>query len=158
MSANDTERTVTVRQAVAADVAALAALRLDMDAERHQIPFDRDEYIAAFESAERAEIERGAHVAWIAEVDGAIVAAVLLIVSVMPPNFTELHRNRGFVSSVYCRPAYRRRGITRRLMEMLIEHAHEQKLQRLVLWASDMGRPLYESLGFRDSRGMELNL
>jgi hypothetical protein len=42
-------------------------------------------------------------------------------------------------------------------MEMLVEYAREQKIQRLVLWASDMGRPLYESLGFRDSRGMELN-
>jgi GNAT superfamily N-acetyltransferase len=157
MNANGTQDSVTFRRAIAADVPALASLRLEMDAERHQIPLDHAEYLAAFESAERVEIERGRHVAWIAEADGAMVAAVLLIVSTMPPNFTDRRRKRGFVSSVYCQPAYRRRGITRRLMEMLIEYARERKIQRLVLWASDMGRPLYESLGFRDSRGMELN-
>jgi GNAT superfamily N-acetyltransferase len=61
------------------------------------------------------------------------------------------------VSSVYTMPEYRRRGISRQLMLMLIAEARELQIRRLVLWASDMGRPMYEGLGFEPSHGMELD-
>jgi hypothetical protein len=42
-------------------------------------------------------------------------------------------------------------------MEQLIERAQEMGIDRLVLWASDMGRPLYVDLGFEPSRSLELH-
>lgn len=153
--------TITYRVATADDAAALAVLRWENQAERYpeQQPCDTlDEYTAAFIEQTRDELARGIHQAWLAEADGEAVACVLLVWWVMPPNPDEHRRRRGFVSSVYTRPAYRRRGVARQLMTMLIEHARAEGLQRLILWSSEMGRPLYEDLGFTPSQGLELNL
>jgi GNAT superfamily N-acetyltransferase len=149
---------LTYRAATPGDAAALAFLRWHMEVERHGTEHPRDEYMANFVAALRPEMERGTHQAWLAEAGGEPVACVILIWWAMPPNFEQPHRKRGFVSSVYTRPEYRRQGVARRLMELLIAGAREQGVQRLILWASDMGRPLYEGLGFISSRGMELNL
>jgi ribosomal protein S18 acetylase RimI-like enzyme len=150
--------TITYRMASIDDVPALAALRWEMEAERRDAALAPEAYIAAYDTAIRGEIEHGTYRAWLAESGGEAVACVVLVSWMMPPHFDALYRRRGSVSSVYCRPAFRRQGITRRLMELLIAHAREQEVGRLVLWASDMGRPLYESLGFLPSRSMELNL
>ena len=151
-------KTSTYRVASVDDVPALAALRWEMEAERRDATLAAETYIAAYDTAIRGEIERGTYRAWRAESGGEAVACVILVSWAVPPHFDVLYRRRGCVSSVYCRPAFRRQGITRRLMELLIVHAREQSVGRLVLWASDMGCPLYESLGFIPSRGMELNL
>ncbi|MGH2517769.1 MAG: GNAT family N-acetyltransferase [Ktedonobacterales bacterium] len=151
---------VTYSAATADDIPALARLRWAMEAERHperRETVSQDEYAAAYAAAVRADLERGTHRAWIAWADGEPVACVTLIWWAMPPTPANLRRKRGFVSSVFTLPAYRRRGISRRLMELLIEGARGEGIDRLVLWASDMGRPLYEGLGFEQCRGLEFN-
>ncbi|HEU5348098.1 MAG TPA: GNAT family N-acetyltransferase, partial [Ktedonobacterales bacterium] len=118
-----------------------------------------EEYIAAYCESVRAELEQGRFLAWLAEADGQPVACTVLIWWQMPPNLEHLHRCRGYVSSVYTHPDYRRRGLARTLMEKLIAQARELGITNLVLNASRMGRPLYESLGFVvPERGMELHL
>jgi GNAT superfamily N-acetyltransferase len=140
------------------DLPALAGLRWDMEAEHRDASLDLDTYVAAYDAAIRGDLERGTFRAWLAEAEGEAVACVVLVWWMVPPHFEDLNRKHGWVSSVYCRPAYRRRGITRRLMEQLIEHARANNVQRVILWSSEMGRPLYESLGFAPSRALELNL
>ena len=151
---------LTFRVATSDDIPALAGLRWEMEAERHperQPAVTREQHAAAYSASVRADMERGTHRAWIAFVDGQPVASVTLIWWAMPPTPANLQRKRGFVSSVFTRREHRRQGISRRLMEMLIEHARNEGVDRLVLWASEMGRPMYETLGFAQSRGMELN-
>lgn len=153
--------TITYRAATPDDVAALAVLRWENQAERHpeQQPRDTlDEYTVAYIEQIRDELARGVHRAWLAEADGEAVACVALVWWVMAPNPDEHQRKRGFVTSVYTRPAYRRQGVARQLMTMLIDHARAEGVQRLILWSSDMGRPLYEDLGFTPSTGFEINL
>jgi GNAT superfamily N-acetyltransferase len=150
---------ITYRAATAEDVGALAALRWEMEVERHdELLRTREEFLRTAIADTREELAAGRHLAWLAEAKGEPVASVLLIWWAMPPNMHEIHRRRGFVSSVYTTPEYRRRGIARYLMATLIERARSMGIQRLVLWSSDMGRPLYEDLGFIPCRGLELNL
>jgi GNAT superfamily N-acetyltransferase len=53
------------------------------------------------------------------------------------------------VIDVYVRPAYRRRGIARDLMQTLVDWCEAQGgIPTATLEASNQGRPLYESLGF----------
>lgn len=150
------------RMATVDDVDALANLRWHMETERHpELPATEESYAAYLAAAReniRTEIERGAHIAFLAEAEGEAVACAILIWWTMLPTLTDLHRKRGYVSSVYTNPAWRRRGIARRLMEQLIAKAREMGVQRLVLWASDMGRPLYLDQGFAPSRALEMNL
>ncbi|HEX6122973.1 MAG TPA: GNAT family N-acetyltransferase [Ktedonobacterales bacterium] len=150
---------ISYRRASAEDVGVLAALRWEMEVERHdELLHAREEFLRAAVADTRAELASGAHLAWLAEAGGEPVASALLIWWAMPPNMRELHRRRGFVSSVYTKPAYRRRGIARHLMTTLVEQARAMGLSRLVLWSSEMGRPLYEDLGFIPCRGLELNI
>ncbi|WIG58068.1 MAG: hypothetical protein OJF49_000813 [Ktedonobacterales bacterium] len=149
--------TITFREATVADTAALARLRWEMERERKGGDLSLEDYTHAYIAATKAEMERGAHQAWIAEAGGEAVACVLLVWWMLPPNFENLARKRGFVSSVYTQPAYRRQGIARRLMGLLVERARADGVLRLVLWASDMGRPLYLDMGFTPSRGLELD-
>jgi GNAT superfamily N-acetyltransferase len=150
---------ITCRMATVEDCAALTRLRAAMEIERHpERSADADAYSHAFLAAEEPEVAAGRHRYWLAEADGEAVACALLVWIVMPPNFAAFARKRGFVSSVYTVPEYRRQGIARRLMTDLLAWAEAEGLSRLILWSSDMGRPLYEDLGFIPSRGMELNL
>lgn len=149
---------VTYRMAGVEDLPALARLRWEMEVERKYATMDLDAYTRAYIDALRDDIARGANVSWLAEDGGEAVACVTLVWWNLAPNFSDAHRKRGFVSNVYTRPAYRRQGISRTLMTTLIAWAREHGLHRLILWASDMGRPLYEYLGFAPSRGLELNL
>ena len=65
---------------------------------------------------------------------------------------------RAQVNAVYVRPAYRRRGIAKRLMQLAIAWARERGCKRVRLHASEDGRHLYELLGFSEGREMELDL
>ncbi len=152
---------ITYRRATVADVETLASLRWRMETERHPehpvAEADYAAYLAAARQDLHAEIERGAHVAFLAETDGVVVACAILIWWTMLPNLTDLHRKRGYVSSVYTDPTWRRRGLARNLMERLMAQAQEMGMQRLIPWASEMGRPLYLDLGFAPTHALEWN-
>ncbi|HLZ21285.1 MAG TPA: GNAT family N-acetyltransferase [Ktedonobacterales bacterium] len=152
---------ISCRVATIDDIPALASLRWDMEMEWHPERGERltqEQYVEVYAASVREAMERRTHRAWIAFSDGEPVASVTLIWWMMPPSTVNFHRKRGVVSSVFTQPAYRRRGISRRLMSMLIEDARADGIDRLVLWASDMGRPLYESLGFAQGNGMDLDV
>jgi len=150
--------TVTYREATPDDLPALSDLRWQMETEMGRDDDTFDAFALAYKNATIAEIERGAHQPWLAEVDGVPVACAILVVWIVPPHAGETMRKRGFVSSVYTVPEYRRQGISSQLMTRLMDSARAQGIHRLILWASDMGRPLYESLGFTTSPAMELSL
>lgn len=150
---------ITYRLATVDDVEALAALKWAMETERHpEHDADRAAYLAAACASIQSEIERGAQIGFLAESGEEVVACAVLIWWPMLPTLTDLHRVRGYVSSVYTAPAYRRQGIARTLMETLMARAREMGMSRLMLWASEMGRPLYLDLGFIPSRGLEWNV
>jgi GNAT superfamily N-acetyltransferase len=149
------------RKATTDDLEALARLRYAMQAERQDEhpaePAPWEVYLAAYRAAFADQISHGGFDAWLAEDGGMAVSCVILLWWRTPPIFDQLVRRRGMVSSVYTLPEYRRRGISRQLLLMLIAEAKELQIRRLVLWASEMGRPMYEGLGFEPSHGMELD-
>lgn len=149
---------VTYRAATLDDLAALAGLRYEMQIEEKHDPalMTRAAYVAAYEAEMREEFARGRALAWLAEADGQAVASVTLLWWVVPPSVEWPVRRRGQVSNVFTRPAYRRWGISRHLMGLLLAAARERGLQRLVLWSSEAGQPLYEGLGFGESRALEI--
>ena len=150
---------ITYRKAAADDLQALARLRWAMQFERQEDhpsdPETWNTYLRPTATPSPTRSHRAASMRWLAEGSGQAVSCVVLLWWRTPPIFDQLVRRRGMVSSVYTMPEYRRRGISRQLMLMLIAEARELQIRRLVLWASDMGRPMYEGLGFEPSHGME---
>lgn len=60
------------------------------------------------------------------------------------------------ILNVFTEPDWRHQGIAVLLLERIIEWARAERLDRLVLHASEAGRPLYESLGFVGTNEMRL--
>ncbi|MEO7002161.1 MAG: GNAT family N-acetyltransferase [Ktedonobacterales bacterium] len=150
---------ITYRMATVEDAETLAALRWEMEVERHDASHvDQATFLATSRATLQPELAAGRYVAFLAEADGQVVACAILVSWPMLPSMQRVQRARGFVSSVYSQPAYRHQGVSRQLMQSLIAYAQQHGVHRLILWASEMGRPLYESLGFTPSRGYELNL
>ena len=155
----DAKGEIRCHMATVADIEALAELRWQMATEYQEGNATREDYIAAFCESVRDELAQGRYQAWLAEADGQPVACTVLIWWPMPPNMEDLHRRRGYVSSVYTHPDYRRLGLARRLMEMLVAQARELHIGKLLLSSSSMGRPLYLSMGFVvPERGLEIEL
>ncbi len=65
---------------------------------------------------------------------------------------------RAFIINMYTEPEYRKRGLARLIMEEMIRWCKEQGYAWVALHASDAGRHLYETLGFKPTNEMRLPL
>ena len=62
--------------------------------------------------------------------------------------------------NVYTHPDFRRQGIGRTMVSMLIDESRDRGITEISLDATEAGRPLYRALGFRNSNEcmvLELN-
>lgn len=50
--------------------------------------------------------------------------------------------------NVYVKKDFRRKGLAKKMLELLIEEAKSRKVTEISLDATEKGRPLYESMGF----------
>ena len=147
----------TVRLATVADAPTIARQRAEMFRDMGDLP---DELYAPLENAARADLAAwlaaGEYVGWVAcraDRPGEIVAgAGIQLRGLLPrpdPGRRALRRGQeAIVLNVFTDRAWRRRGVSRRLMECVIEWARAHGVARLVLHASPEGRALYEQLGF----------
>lgn len=65
---------------------------------------------------------------------------------------------RSWIVNVFTEPEHRRRGLARLIMDALVELCRAQGWSIVFLHASDDGRPLYESMGFKATNEMILKL
>ena len=64
------------------------------------------------------------------------------------PTFRNPSGNKAYIMNMYTRPEYRRQGIARRMLDILIKDAKARGISFITLEATPMGRPLYEKAGF----------
>lgn len=67
------------------------------------------------------------------------------------PTFSHPTGKRAHLMNVYTRREYCRRGIARKMVELLIRETWKKGVTEISLDATESGRPLYESMGFTDS-------
>ncbi len=105
------------------------------------------------ETAQRAKLDEqladGSCVAWIAEFRGNPVASgAVSILKTTPvpedPSFTV-----GFLHSMYTEQSLRGRGIASSIIDRLLDHCRKSGLRRVLLNASEAGRPNYQSKEFK---------
>ena len=64
------------------------------------------------------------------------------------PTYCRPSGKKGYISNMYVRTAYRRKGIAGKILEILIDDAHERGINDILLEATEEGRHLYEKRGF----------
>lgn len=88
----------------------------------------------------------------------AIGCATICYITLMP-TVDHPTGKRAHIMNVYTNADYRRRGIARQMITMLLDEARERGATYVSLDATENGRPLYTSLGFGgNEENMGLNL
>jgi ribosomal protein S18 acetylase RimI-like enzyme len=153
-------RGVTIRRATVADIDDLVRLRrLMFEAMGFDDPAKLDAGDAAATDYFAQAIPSGEFQGWLAVTPGGeAVSACGLVIDRHPPGPGNLSGKTGYIMNVVTHPAYRRRGLARRLMQTVLAWLEERGIQRAELHATDMGRPLYEELGFAVHTGMRLEM
>lgn len=106
----------------------------------------------------RANLRAGKLVAWIAEVRGDPAASGALWIQRVQPRPRHPTGDTPYLLSMYTEPAHRGKGHARRIVQAAIRWSRAQGYPRMTLHASEMGRPLYEKLGFTRTWEMKLDL
>ena len=65
---------------------------------------------------------------------------------------------RAWIQNMYTEPEYRRRGLAREILRVIVAWCEEDGFRAVSLHASDEGRALYEAAGFRPTNEMRLAL
>ena len=64
------------------------------------------------------------------------------------PTFHNPSGNKAYIMNMYTRPEYRRQGIARLMLDILISDAKARGIRFITLEATQAGRPLYINAGF----------
>jgi ribosomal protein S18 acetylase RimI-like enzyme len=88
----------------------------------------------------------------IAELDADIVSAAFMAIQEFPANPDFPSGKTGTILNVLTYSDYRRRGYATAVIGELVKIGREQNLSYIELVASEMGKPLYEKLGFHASK------
>lgn len=150
---------IAIREGTTADIAEIARQRRRMCEDMN---YTDAEVLSAMVSATadylKKAIPEGSFRSWLACDNGRVVAGGAVVISPWPAHAYDLECRRATILNVYTEPEYRRRGIARQIMEIMIAWCKQEGFARVSLHASEHGRHLYESLGFEDSNEMRLNL
>jgi len=148
----------TTRTATADDVAMITQHRHAMFAE---IGFSTPEALQTMSQHFRPWVQRlmaaGKYVGWVVEQDGLPVASAGFFELEWPPHpFDPASEARGYLLNFWVEPSHRRKGLAKGLVKLAVAESRRRGLRVTTLHASDAGRPVYESLGFRRSGEMML--
>jgi GNAT superfamily N-acetyltransferase len=159
----------TIRLAAPDDVDAIAEHRTRMFDEMGEVPPEAFEILRA-KSRERLHVllTRGEYIGWLAipaqrpDIIAGGAGAHLRNVLPHPLPFAEDGNNvaegrHATIQNVFTDPQWRRQGVAMLLLQRIIDWARSERLDRVVLHASEAGRSLYERLGFVGTNEMRLS-
>jgi GNAT superfamily N-acetyltransferase len=149
-----------VRLATLADADIIGWHRARMFADMGDVPphlFDK--FCAMSRDRLREQLASGEYIGWLASPAdslGKIIGGVgIHLRRVLPHPLTNpngearlAEGRHAIILNVFTEPEWRRRGIAALLLQHIIDWSRKERLDRLVLHASDDGRPLYQRLGF----------
>jgi predicted GNAT family acetyltransferase len=107
----------------------------------------------------KKHIEDDTMVIWMAIDSIEIVSAAMVCYYQLLPTISNETGNTGYILNVFTDPKYRRKGLATELMNKLKQDAKERNVSKLLLHATDMGKLVYEKLGYEElTREMSLTI
>ena len=154
------EKEIVYRHATLNDVPTLVDIRvrflneLHNHVENNETKIIRQSLLRYFIEA----IPSGEFIAWVAELDGKIIATSGMVVWQKPANYEVESGRLGYIMNFYTIPEARRKGIATRLLNRLVNDAKSLGLRYVHLHASKYGEPIYKKAGFMEPQMPELTL
>jgi ribosomal protein S18 acetylase RimI-like enzyme len=141
---------VEYRIATSEDIELLMSSRLEMLRIVNDLS---DDYVYSDEiiSESRDYFLNGDQTTVLALDGGNVIGCASMSYMRIMPTFSHPTGKRAHLMNVYTRNEYRRQGIARKMVLMLIDETWKRGATEISLDATVMGRPLYESLGFVNS-------
>lgn len=118
-----------------------AANQLSDDTDMSQVEKESYEYYM------RA-LSSGEHVAYLVYDNERVIGAGGVSFYQVMPTYHNPSGRKAYIMNMYTAPEYRRKGIARRTLDLLVSAAKEKGIDFITLEATEMGRPLYEAYGF----------
>lgn len=135
---------------------------------RHRVGMFRDmgipeAQLAIVEPAARAYFQQaiptGYYRAFLAETaEHRVVSGGGIVILDWPGSASDTGGTKAMILNMYTEADYRRRGLARRVMQAMLDWCREAGYRTVSLHASQYGRPLYESMGFKPTNEMRLTL
>ncbi len=100
-----------------------------------------------------SQISEGAFISWVMENEDEIIATSGVCFYLLPPNYSNPTGKTAYVTNMYTKPEYRRKGIAAELLNMVISEAKSRGYKVIRLHASEYGKSLYLKAGFLDTEG-----
>jgi len=139
------------RKAEISDIQTLVAFRKQQLIDEKEVPRTNID-CELIDYFERCFIDKSL-VQYVAMDGDKIVATGGVHFYLYPPTFTNSTGKTAYIASMYTLPTYRGRGIATAILRILIEEAQSHEYRRIRLFASELGRPVYEKMGFEDTPG-----
>lgn len=92
----------------------------------------------------------GNFVQWLAVDNGKIIACSSISFYWVPPNKGLDNGKNAYIENMYTYDEYRGKGLGRKLLDLVVQEAKERGCLKVSLHATDAGRPLYVSYGFKN--------
>lgn len=86
----------------------------------------------------------------LAEEDGKCVGTGIIFYYFSVPSAFNMEGKNAYITSLYVKPEYRKQGIGNTILKRLIQSASRRGYDIVMLSASELGKPMYEKLGFRE--------
>ena len=147
------------RRAGSHDRELLTRLRLEVLRAANGLEEDVDLSLTELESRRYYEtcFLEDSHAAWLVFDGEEVVGTGAVSFYQVMPTYHNPSGKKAYIMNMYTRPDYRRRGIARRVLELLTAEAEMRQIDAVTLEATAAGRPLYEAFGFTAMRDeMEL--
>ena len=138
------------RKATVEDIDLLTKTRIEILRAANGLSDDTDMSEVERRSREyyRKAIPDGTHTAYLVFDGDRFAGAGGISYYQVLPTFHNPSGNKAYIMNMYTRPEYRRQGIARHVLEILISDAKARDVGFISLEATQMGRPLYENAGF----------
>ena|SRR5215471_6185991 len=149
-----------LRRATTADIDILVAQRRAMFEEvHHQSSEVLDSMSAKFRVWVLEHMNAGDYLAWVVDApDGSVAAGGALWLMDWPPHVIGVNSQRGNILNIYTGDEFRKRGLARAMMVAILAWCRENNVDVVILHASPFGRSLYESLGFKATNEMRIEM
>lgn len=97
------------------------------------------------------QIPEGVCKAWVIKNDDEIIASGAITIVSFVPVPSDLSHNIAYLHSMYTEKTHRQKKCAQKIVDRAIQYCQKNGISRILLNASDAGKPIYEKAGFVSS-------